>query len=100
MQHDAVLILVAGVLLATGVFASLGAARLRLPALVVFLGIGMAIGTDGLGWIDFSDYWLARTDRHGGARPHPVRGRAIERASARSARCFARPCSWRSRARW
>ena len=61
MQHDAVLILVAGVLLATGVFASLGAARVRLPALVVFLGIGMAIGTDGLGWIDFSDYSLART---------------------------------------
>ncbi|MGH3073621.1 MAG: cation:proton antiporter, partial [Gaiellales bacterium] len=61
MQHDAVLILVAGVLLATGVFASLGAARVRLPALVVFLGIGMAIGTDGLGWIDFSDYSLARS---------------------------------------
>ena len=61
MQHDAVLILVAGVLLATGVFASLGAARVRIPALVVFLGIGMAIGTDGLGWIDFSDYSLART---------------------------------------
>src|SRR6478736_6684696 len=61
MQHDAVLILVAGVLLATGVFASLGAARVRIPALVVFLGIGMAIGTDGLAWIDFSDYSLART---------------------------------------
>ena len=61
MQHDAVLILIAGVLLATGVAASLGAARVRLPALVVFLGIGMAIGTDGLGWIDFGDYSLARS---------------------------------------
>jgi potassium/hydrogen antiporter len=61
MHHDAVLILIAGVLLVTGVAASLAAARLRLPALVVFLGIGMAIGTDGLGWIDFSDYGFARS---------------------------------------
>jgi len=61
MHHDAVLILIGGLLLATGVAASLGAARVRLPALVVFLGIGMAIGTDGLGWIDFDDYGLARS---------------------------------------
>jgi len=61
MHHDAVLILIAGVLLATGAAASLAAARLRLPALVVFLGIGMAIGTDGLGWIDFNDYSFARS---------------------------------------
>jgi cell volume regulation protein A len=61
VQHDAVLILIAGVLLVTGVAASLAAARLRLPALVVFLGIGMAIGTDGLGWIDFDNYEVARS---------------------------------------
>jgi len=61
MHHDALLILIAGVLLATGVAASLGAARVRLPALVVFLGIGMAIGSDGLGWIEFDDYELARS---------------------------------------
>jgi potassium/hydrogen antiporter len=61
LQHDAVLILIAGLLLATGVAASLGAARVRLPALVVFLGVGMAIGTDGLGWIDFNDYGYARS---------------------------------------
>lgn len=61
MHHDALLILIAGVLLATGVGASLAAARVRLPALVVFLGIGMAIGSDGLGWIDFDDYGLARS---------------------------------------
>jgi potassium/hydrogen antiporter len=36
------------------------AAWLRLPALVLFLGLGMLIGTDGLGWIDFEDYELAR----------------------------------------
>jgi potassium/hydrogen antiporter len=60
MSHDARLILIAGGLLFAGVFATLVAARLRLPALSLFLGIGMLIGTDGLGWIDFADYRLAR----------------------------------------
>lgn len=60
MTEDAVLILVAGALLATGVFASLVAARVRLPGLVLFLGLGMLIGTDGLGWIDFENYELTR----------------------------------------
>jgi cell volume regulation protein A len=58
--EDAALILVAGALLATGVVASLAATRLRLPALVLFLVLGMAIGTDGLGWIDFENYELTR----------------------------------------
>ena len=49
VTDDALLILVAGGLLAMGVLASLVAARLRLPALVLFLGLGMLIGTDGLG---------------------------------------------------
>jgi cell volume regulation protein A len=30
------------------------------PGLLLFLFLGMAIGSDGLGWIDFSDYELAR----------------------------------------
>lgn len=60
MVHDADLILVAGVLLAVGVAASMLATRLRLPALVLFLGLGMLIGSDGLGWIDFENYRLAR----------------------------------------
>lgn len=58
---DGKLILVAGALLAAGLAASLLAGRLRVPALVLFLGVGMAIGSDGLGWIDFEDYELART---------------------------------------
>jgi potassium/hydrogen antiporter len=53
-------ILVAGVLLAAGLGASLIAGRLRVPALVLFLGLGMLVGSDGLGWIDFSNYALAR----------------------------------------
>jgi cell volume regulation protein A len=40
--------------------ASLLAGRLRVPALLLFLAIGMVIGTDGLGWLDFDDYELAR----------------------------------------
>jgi len=59
--HSGELILVAGALLAAGVGASLLARRVRLPGLVLFLGLGMAIGSDGLGWINFSDYELAQT---------------------------------------
>ena len=54
------IILIAGALLAAGFLASLVAAWLRLPALLLFLGLGMAIGTDGTGWIDFSSYETAR----------------------------------------
>ena len=58
---DGELILVAGALLAGGIAASLLAQRIRLPGLLLFLGLGMAIGSDGLDWIDFEDYELART---------------------------------------
>jgi len=51
---------VAGALLAAGMLASLVAGRLRVPGLLLFLFLGMAIGSDGLGLIDFSDYRLAR----------------------------------------
>lgn len=57
---DGHLVLIAGALLAAALAASLLAGRLRLPSLVLFLGVGMAVGNDGLGWIDFSDYRLAR----------------------------------------
>jgi len=55
------LILVGAALLTAGLVASLLATRVRVPALLLFLGLGMVIGSDGLGWIDFSDYELART---------------------------------------
>jgi cell volume regulation protein A len=57
---DGQLILVAGALLTAGLLASLVAGRLRVPGLLLFLFLGMAIGSDGLGWIDFDDYALAR----------------------------------------
>jgi potassium/hydrogen antiporter len=58
---DGHLILAAGALLAAGLVASLLAVRLRVPSLVLFLGVGMLVGSDGLGWITFDDYRLART---------------------------------------
>ncbi len=60
-MSDANLILIVGGLLIAGLLASLAAGRLRVPGLVLFLGLGMAIGSDGTGWIEFSDYELART---------------------------------------
>jgi len=64
-MSDGTLILLAGALLALGIAATLVAGRLRVPGLVLFLGLGMAIGSDGLGLIDFGrspqDVELART---------------------------------------
>jgi cell volume regulation protein A len=60
-MRDEELILIAGALLAGGILASLLAVRVRVPGLVLFLGLGMAIGSEGTGWIAFSDYELART---------------------------------------
>jgi cell volume regulation protein A len=59
-MSDGELILVAGALLAAGLGAALLAGRLRVPGLLLFLGLGMLLGSDGLGWIDLSDYELAR----------------------------------------
>jgi cell volume regulation protein A len=54
------MLLVTGLLLAGGLAVSMLAGRLRLPGLVLVLGLGMAIGSDGFGWIAFDDYVLAR----------------------------------------
>src|SRR4029077_7642089 len=60
-HHDAVLILIAGVLLAAGIAGALLADRVRVPALLLFLGLGMLAGSEGIGEINFSNYELART---------------------------------------
>jgi len=60
-MSDGPMILVAGALLTGGIAASLLAGRVRVPGLVLFLGLGMLIGSDGLGWIDFADVELSRT---------------------------------------
>ena len=60
-MSDGLLILIAGAMLATGIGATLAAGRLRVPGLVLFLVLGMILGSDGLGLIDFDDEELART---------------------------------------
>jgi cell volume regulation protein A len=60
-MSDRELILVAGLLLAAGLAAAKVADRVRVPGLLLFLGLGMLVGTDGLGGIDFDDAELTRT---------------------------------------
>ena len=60
-DHDADLILIAGSLLAAGIIGALLADRMRVPGLLLFLGLGMLAGSQGIGGIEFSDAELART---------------------------------------
>ena len=55
------LLLAVGGVLAVSVVVALGAARVGVPFLVVFLGLGMLLGSDGPGGIHFDDVELART---------------------------------------
>lgn len=59
--NDAELILVAGALLAAGIFGALLADRIRIPGLLLFLALGMLAGSEGIGGIEFDDAELART---------------------------------------
>jgi cell volume regulation protein A len=59
--HDAELILIAGALLAAGILGALLADRVRIPGLLLFLGLGMLAGSEGIGGIGFTDTELART---------------------------------------
>jgi potassium/hydrogen antiporter len=60
-MSDAELILVAGGLLALGIAAALLADRVRVPGLVLFLGLGMLVGSEGIGGVEFDDAELTRT---------------------------------------
>ncbi|HEX7058398.1 MAG TPA: potassium/proton antiporter [Solirubrobacterales bacterium] len=60
-MSDAGLLLVAGILLAAGIGAALIADRVRVPGLLLFLGLGMLIGSDGIGGVEFDDAEMTRT---------------------------------------
>lgn len=60
-MSDAELILIGGLLLAAGIGAALVADRVRVPGLVLFLGLGMLVGSDGIGGVEFDDVELTRT---------------------------------------
>lgn len=51
----------AGILLLLGIASSKFSARLGMPVLVLFLGVGMLAGSEGIGGIAFEDYALANS---------------------------------------
>jgi cell volume regulation protein A len=57
---EGLLLLTLGAVLAASLFVALGATRTGLPVLVAFLGLGMLLGSDGPGNIQFDDEELAR----------------------------------------
>ena len=59
MDEGLVLLLV-GAILSASLIVALGAARTGLPVLVAFLALGMVLGSDGPGGIEFDDAELAR----------------------------------------
>jgi cell volume regulation protein A len=59
-MDEGVLLLVVGAILCASVFAALAANRTGVPVLVAFLVLGMLLGSDGPGGIDFDDAELAR----------------------------------------
>ncbi len=54
------MLLLIGAVLAASLVVAVGAARTGLPVLVAFLGLGMLLGSDGPGNIEFDDAELAR----------------------------------------
>ena len=55
----AVALTIAGFLLALSVLASRAPARIGLPIPLIFLGLGMLAGEEGLGGLKFDDYGFA-----------------------------------------
>ena len=55
------ILLIGAVLLTAGVLATAVGVRLRLPGALLFLGLGMLIGDDGLDWISLSDPLLVQS---------------------------------------
>ncbi|MFN8114347.1 MAG: potassium/proton antiporter [Solirubrobacterales bacterium] len=60
-MSDAELILIGGLLLGAGITAAMVADRVRVPGLILFLGLGMLVGSEGIGGVEFSDVELTRT---------------------------------------
>lgn len=60
MDEGTILLLV-GLVLTASIVVALGASRTGVPSLVAFLALGMLLGSDGVGGIEFDDAELART---------------------------------------
>lgn len=59
-MHVGTVLLIVGAILAASIVLALGAARTGVPVLAAFLGLGMLLGSDGPGGIEFDDAELAR----------------------------------------
>jgi potassium/hydrogen antiporter len=59
-MHEGVVLLLVGLVLAASIAVAFVAARTGLPVLVAFLVLGMLLGSDGPGGIDFDDAQLTR----------------------------------------
>jgi cell volume regulation protein A len=57
---EGLILLIVGGVLAASIVVAFGASRAGVPSLVAFLGLGMLLGSDGLGGIEFDDAELAR----------------------------------------
>jgi len=57
---EGLILLIVGGVLAASVLVALGASRTGVPSLVAFLALGMLLGSDGLGGVEFDDAELAR----------------------------------------
>jgi cell volume regulation protein A len=57
---EGLILLIVGGVLAASIVVALGAARAGVPSLVAFLALGMLLGSDGPGGIEFDDAELAR----------------------------------------
>src|SRR5215203_215004 len=55
------MLLLVGLVLTASIVVALGASRTGVPSLVAFLALGMLLGSDGIGGIEFDDAELART---------------------------------------
>jgi cell volume regulation protein A len=58
---EGTILLLVGAILTASIVVALGASRTGVPSLVAFLALGMLLGSDGPGNIDFDDAELART---------------------------------------
>ncbi len=59
-MDEGLILLIVGAILGASVLVAIGASRTGVPALVAFLALGMLLGSEGLGGIEFDDADLAR----------------------------------------